>query len=92
MVENIAKVDRYEHVPFSSLKIGTDTIDDTSLVKNFAKQIWLTNAYAIQRKHCGMIFKNKRELNANLTFDELKGAKVAVGMDVSQHLFVGKIV
>ena len=94
LAENKARIDRFERViPLSSLtaSIGPD-VDENSLARRLAKQVWLTSMYAPQRKLCERVFKDKQEPGANLTYKELEKAKVEPGFDVSQHLYVSDIV
>ena len=96
--ENKAYLDRFERsAPITSLKaaipnIDPSNIDEQSLARRLAKQIWLTTWYQPQRYICERVFKPIQEVDANLTVSEIEQAKVQVGMDVSQHLVVDKIV
>lgn len=50
MADNLARLDRFERVvPITSLKASTDNLDEASLARKLAKQIWLTKVYAPQK-------------------------------------------
>ena len=92
LAENKAKFDRFERVvPLASLKVAVSDLDDQSLSRRLAKQVWLSAAYAPQRIICERVFKNHQEPGANLTKEELKNGKVKLGYDVSQHLYISDI-
>jgi hypothetical protein len=92
MAENLAFFDRFERsVPITSLKAGTDNLDEATLARKLAKQIWLTKAYAPQKALAEYIFRNDKTPNANLSTAELEKAKIEAGMDVSNHLVLSEI-
>jgi hypothetical protein len=91
--QNKARLDRFERiVPLSSLTATSKTLDEPTLARQLAKQVWLTRVYVPQRALSERIFKKEQEKGANLTVEEIKRAKVEPGFDVSQHLFVSDIV
>jgi hypothetical protein len=93
MAENKARLDRFERVvPLSSLVASSKSTDEVTLSRQLAKQMWLTRAYAPQRKLCERIFKAHQEEGCNLTAEEIKAAKIQPGFDVSQHLYVSDVV
>jgi hypothetical protein len=90
--QSITRLDRFERsVPLASLKACTDSIDETTLSRRFAKQIWLSRSYRVQQKICERVFKDKKEVAANLTLEEIERAKIQVGTDISQHLVLSAI-
>lgn len=93
LAENAARLDRFERVvPLPSLKSSVGSIDEITLSRQFAKQIWLTPAYTPQRLICEQVFKSKRDPNANLTKNEIEKAKVQIGFNVSQFFLVDNII
>jgi hypothetical protein len=92
VAENKARFDRFERaVPIASLKVAGADLDEQSLSRRLAKQIWLSEAYTPQRVISEKIFKDHKEPDANLTTEELKNGKIKLGYDVSQHLYVSDI-
>ena len=92
VAENKAKFDRFERVvPIASLNVAGADVDEQSLARRFAKQMWLSAAYAPQRVIFEKIFKDHQEPGANLTTEELEKGKIKLGYDVSQHLYVSDI-
>jgi len=92
VAENKAKFDRFERVvPLASLKVAVTDVDERSLSRQLAKQLWLSAAYAPQRALCERLFKDHQEPGANLTKEELKKEKIKLGYDVSQHLYISDI-
>jgi hypothetical protein len=93
LAENKAALDRFERVvPLSSLTASIGDVDENTLARRLAKQVWLTRMYTPQRKICERVFKDKREPDANLTYEEIKRAKIQPGFDISQHMFISDIV
>jgi hypothetical protein len=93
LAENAVRLDRFERVvPLVSLKASVNSVDEATLSRQLAKQIWLTRAYSLQRVICEQIHKSKRDPDANLTEIEIQATKVQVGFDVSQHFIVDNIV
>ena len=81
LAENATRLDRYERiVPLTSLKVSVSSLDDQSLSRQFAKQIWLTRAYFPQRAICEKIFQSKKEADSNLTAEELKRRGNTIGI------------
>jgi hypothetical protein len=93
LAENKARLDRFERVvPLSSLTASIGMVDDATLSRRLAKQVWLTRMYAPQRKICERVFKDKQAPDANLTYSEIERSKVKPGLDVSQHMLLSNIV
>jgi hypothetical protein len=85
--DNAARLCRVERVvPIATLQTRTDNLDEESLSRKLAKQIWLTGSYRPQQIICERAFKNIKEPASNLTYEELKNAPIRLGTDISQFL------
>jgi hypothetical protein len=92
VAENNARFDRYERVvPIASLKVGVGDIDEPTLARRMAKQMWLSTVYVPQRAICERAFKAHKEPGVNLTEEELRTGKIQTGYDVSQHIVVTSV-
>src|SRR5579859_2844580 len=92
LAEGTVRFDRYERVvPITSVAASIGNVDEVTLSRRLAKQVWLTGIYTPQRKICEKIEGKHRNPNSNLTYEELEKAKIEEKVDVSEHMTCQKI-
>jgi hypothetical protein len=93
VAENKARKDRFERiVSVSELTDRIGPVDDVTLSRRLARQIWLSWAYLPQLKLFERLEKSSKLPDANLSRQDIASGDLVPGFDVSQHLVLSDIV